>query len=64
VLATTSELADDSVASRFLNGVLHRLPAAAMPDALLQMTRRFLTDPRHRDGYLSRWAPLITVGIV
>jgi hypothetical protein len=64
VLATTSELADDPLASRFLNGVLHRLPASAMPVALREMTRRFLADPRHRDGYLSRWAPLITVGAV
>lgn len=62
VLATTSELADDPLASRFLNGVLHRLPSSAMPVALREMTRRFLADPRHRDGYLSRWAPLITVG--
>ena len=64
VLATTSELADDPIASRFLNGVLHRLPASTMPDALHAMTRRFLADPRHRNGYLSRWAPLITVGAV
>ena len=64
VLATTSELADDPPASRFLNGVLHRLPSSAMPAALREMTRRFLADPRHRDGYLSRWAPLITVGTV
>jgi hypothetical protein len=33
-----------------------------MPTALHEMTHRFLADPRHRDGYLSRWAPLITVG--
>jgi len=64
VLATTSELADDPRASRFLNGVLYRLPAAAMPAALCEMTRLFLADPRNRDGYLSRWAPLITVGTV
>ncbi len=64
VLATTGELADDPAASRFLNGVLYRLPEAAMPAALHEMTRRFLADPRHRAGYLSRWAPLITVGTV
>jgi len=64
VLATTSELADDPLASRFLNGVLHRLPSSAMPTALHEMTRRFLADPGHRNGYLSRWAPLITVGAV
>jgi hypothetical protein len=64
VLATTSELADDPPASRFLNGVLYRLPAVTMPAALHDMTRRFLADPRHRDGYLSRWAPLITIGTV
>jgi tetratricopeptide (TPR) repeat protein len=64
VLATTSELADDPLASRFLNGVLHRLPSSSMPVALREMTRRFLADPRNRDGYLSRWAPLITVGDV
>jgi tetratricopeptide (TPR) repeat protein len=64
VLATTSELADDPRASRFVNGVLYRLPAVAMPAALHAMTRRFLADPRNRDGYLSRWAPLITVGTV
>jgi tetratricopeptide (TPR) repeat protein len=64
VLATTSELADDPLASRFLNGALHRLPSSTMPVALRDMTRRFLADPRHRDEYLSRWAPLITVGAV
>jgi tetratricopeptide (TPR) repeat protein len=64
VLATTSELADDPLASRFLNGVLHRLPSSTMPVALREMTRRFLADPRHRTGYLSRWAPLVTVGAV
>ena len=64
VLATTGELADDAPASRFLNGVLHRLPSSAMPVAVREMTRRFLADPRHREGYLSRWAPLITVGTV
>ena len=64
VLATTSELADDPRASRVLNGVLHRLPSSAMPVALRDMTRRFLADPRNRNGYLSRWAPLITVGSV
>ncbi len=64
VLATTSELADDPRASRFLNGVLYRLPEHAMPAALREMTLRFLADPRNRDGYLSRWAPLITVGTV
>jgi tetratricopeptide (TPR) repeat protein len=64
VLATTSELADDPLASRFLNGVLYRLPAVPMPAALHAMTRRFLADDRNREGYLSRWAPLITVGAV
>lgn len=64
VLATTSELADDPLASRFLNGVLHRLPSSAMPTALREMTRRFLASPQYREGYLSRWAPLITVGAV
>lgn len=64
VLATTSELADDPPASRFLNGVLHRLPSSAMPTAVHEMTRRYLADPRYRDGHLSRWAPLITVGAV
>lgn len=42
---------------------LRYLPEAAMPAALHEMTRRFLANPRHRAGYLSRWAPLITVGI-
>ena len=64
LLATTGELADDAAASRFLNGVLHRLPSSAMPVAVREMTRRFLADPRHREGYLSRWAPLVTVGTV
>jgi hypothetical protein len=35
-----------------------------MPAALHAMTRRFLADQRNRDDYLSRWAPLITVGTV
>ncbi len=62
VLATTSELADDPLASAFLNGVLHRLPSQSMPAAVRDMTRRFLANTAYRDGYLSRWAPLITIG--
>jgi tetratricopeptide (TPR) repeat protein len=62
VAATTSELADDPLATTFLNGFLHRLPTEPMPVALRETTRRFLASPVYRNGYLSRWAPLITVG--
>jgi tetratricopeptide (TPR) repeat protein len=64
IIATTSELADDAPATTFLNRVLYRLPGQPMPTALREVTRRFLSEPYNRDGYLSRWAPLITVGTV
>ncbi|MCB1029205.1 MAG: tetratricopeptide repeat protein [Microthrixaceae bacterium] len=62
VLATTSELADDQVASTFVNDILYELPEKEMPHALHQATKDLLANPRLRRGYVSRWAPLITVG--
>lgn len=62
VLATTSELADDQVATTFVNDVLYELPQVGMPHALHEATKDLLANPRLRRGYVSRWAPLITVG--
>lgn len=62
VMATTSELADDATASRFVNNVLHRLPSQSAAFALRDETRRFLSVARNRSGPLARWAPLITAG--
>jgi tetratricopeptide (TPR) repeat protein len=64
VMATTSELADDAAASRFVNNVLHRLPSESAAFALRDETRRFLSVARNRAGPLARWAPLITVGTI
>lgn len=62
VAATTSELADDALANRFLNSFLYRVLDALMPEALYQATIKFLADPIRRHGYLSHWAPLRIVG--
>ncbi len=62
VLATTSELADDAAATTFVNDVMYELPERGMPHALYEATKDFLANPVLRRGYVSRWAPLITVG--
>ena len=62
VAATVSELADDPIATRFVNNFLHRLPAQPMPIALRDETRRHLSRESNRIGLLARWAPLITLG--
>ena len=63
VLASTSEVADDPVAARYVNSILYRLPETSMPQAVREATARLLTRQAHRDGYLSRWAPIVTVGV-
>ena len=59
---TTSELADDAAATTFVNDVMYELPERGMPHALYEATKDFLANPVLRRGYVSRWAPLITVG--
>jgi hypothetical protein len=61
VMASTSEVADDAVAARFVNSILYRLPDATMPEAVQDATARLLRQDAHRDGYLSRWAPIVTL---
>lgn len=63
VAATTSELADDPLATTFVNQFLYRLLDEPMPHALKSATRRLLASTIYRDGPLSRWAPLVTVGV-
>lgn len=62
VLATTSELADDRLANRFINNILHDAAANDFPDAVHNATIDYLADPARRAGLLSRWAPIVTVG--
>ncbi len=62
VLATTSELADDRLANRFINNVLHEAVASGFSQALHAGTIDYLADPSRRSGLLSRWAPVVTVG--
>lgn len=62
VLTTTSELADDVPASRFLNQVLHYAVDRPFPQAVQLATLEFLAEPSRRSGYLSQWAPIVTVG--
>lgn len=62
IVATTSELLDDGASSAFVNMFLHYSQEQSMPKALQLATRRWLSRPEYRNGYLSRWAPLIAVG--
>jgi tetratricopeptide (TPR) repeat protein len=62
VAATTAELADDPLASRFVNRFLYRVPDMPMADALVRATRDLLADPAVRDGPLARWAPMCVFG--
>jgi hypothetical protein len=61
--ATVSELADDLPASRFGNNVLHQLPSQPLPQAIYVETQRTLRSQAARRGRLSRWAPLVTIGV-
>lgn len=62
VLATTSELLDDAVASRFVNQVLFRSLSQPFSDALRASTIGLLANPHYRRGPVARWAPLISLG--
>ncbi|MFE5285460.1 CHAT domain-containing protein [Nocardia sp. NPDC056611] len=61
VAATTSEMLDDSASSAFVNQFLSAAAVHPMPHALLLATRRWLARPEYRAGFLSRWAPLVTL---
>ncbi len=60
--ATTSELLDDAMAGAFTNLFLDAALQQPLPHALHASTRRFLGRPDMREGYLSRWAPLVVIG--
>lgn len=62
VLATTSELLDDAVASRFVNQILFRSLTQSFPSALQDSTVGLLAIPQYRRGPVARWAPLICLG--
>lgn len=62
VICTVSELADDRLASTFINNVLHDSIATDFATAIHTATVSYLQAPSRRAGFLSRWAPLITVG--
>ncbi len=62
IAATMSELLDDGASSAFVNMFLNLLKTQPMPQALQRATRRWLSRSEYRDGYLSRWAPLVAVG--
>jgi hypothetical protein len=62
VLASTAEVADDVIATRFVNHILFQLPQATMGEAVRYATRRLLRTSHLRDGDLSRWAPIVTLG--
>lgn len=63
VLATTSELIDDPVATRFVNNVLHASLSLSFAQALHASTVRFLARPEYRQGPVARWAPLICLDV-
>ncbi|BBY46586.1 hypothetical protein MARA_00160 (plasmid) [Mycolicibacterium arabiense] len=62
IAATVSELLDDAASSRFVNMFLDYAQAQPMPQALQRATQRWMSHPGYRNGYLSRWAPLVVVG--
>lgn len=62
VAATTSEMLDDPSSSAFVNQFLSAATVHPLPEALHIATRRWLARPANRDGLLSRWSPLITLG--
>ena len=63
VLATTSELLDDVASNRFTSMVLADALDMPLPQAVHRATVRWLRAPGHRDGPLSRWAPLVAMGV-
>lgn len=62
VAATMSEMLDDPASSAFVNQFLSAATAHPLPQALHIATRRWLARPANRAGFLSRWAPLTTLG--
>ncbi|WP_189034545.1 tetratricopeptide repeat protein [Nocardia rhizosphaerihabitans] len=62
IAATTSEMLDDPSSSAFVNQFLSAATVHPLPQALHIATRRWLARPANREGFLSRWAPLITLG--
>jgi hypothetical protein len=62
VLATTSELADDPVASAFVNDALYSMRERPAGEALRDATRRLLSRQAGRDVSLWAWAPLVALG--
>ena len=63
VMATTSELIDDPVATRFVNNVLHASLSVSFAQAVHASTLRFLARPEYREGPVARWAPLICLNV-
>lgn len=61
-IASTSEIADDGSATLLVNMLLKQSAAHELPIALHLALRRWLSHSEHRQGYLSRWAPLIAIG--
>lgn len=59
VIATTSELVDDILSSRFVNNVLHASLETSFARALHSTTLRTLASADYREGPVARWAPLI-----
>lgn len=62
IAATTSELLDDGASSHYINMFLYAARQQPLPRAHQIATRRWLSKPEYRGGYLSRWAPLTMVG--
>lgn len=63
VVATTSELLDDAASNRFTSMVLAQAMDVPLPEAIRRATVRWLKTPGYRNGFLSRWAPLVAMGI-
>lgn len=63
VIATTSELIDDALATRFVNNVLYTSLSMSFAQAVHASTLHFLARPEHREGPVARWAPLICLNV-
>ncbi|MDR1443072.1 MAG: tetratricopeptide repeat protein [Bifidobacteriaceae bacterium] len=63
VAATASELLDDTASSQFTAMFLAAALRLPFPEALHHATVRWLRVQGHRDGPLSRWAPLAAMGM-
>lgn len=61
VMTTNSELLDDPMAARFVNGVLARSGSHSFSRALFEWTKVFLARRENRDGLVGRWAPLFVM---